>query len=116
MSESKVAFTLGDARIVSKVIEGAFPDYGRVIPRDNQRIMRVENKIFAQAVDRVAQARIYRVWNVPQFGSTELSHLQLVAQALGEHVFKFFLRNKAAEWETYRRQVTFFERQRYLAL
>ncbi len=54
VSESKVAFTLGDARIVSKVIEGAFPDYGRVIPRDNQRIMRVENKIFAQAVDRVA--------------------------------------------------------------
>ena len=33
--------------------------------------------------DRVAQARIYRVWNVPQFGSTELSHLQLVAQTLG---------------------------------
>lgn len=40
----------------------------------------------------------------------------LVAQALGEHVFEFFLRNKAAEWESYRRQVTFYERQRYLAL
>jgi len=40
----------------------------------------------------------------------------LVAHALGEHVFEFFLRNKAAEWETYRRQVTFFERQRYLSL
>lgn len=40
----------------------------------------------------------------------------LVAQALGEHVFDFFLRNKAAEWETYRRQVTFHERQRYLSL
>jgi glutamine synthetase len=41
---------------------------------------------------------------------------ELVAHALGEHVFEFFLRNKAAEWETYRRQVTFFERQRYLPL
>jgi glutamine synthetase len=41
---------------------------------------------------------------------------ELVAHALGEHVFEFFLRNKAAEWETYRRQVTFFERQRYLSL
>ncbi|MCX7557127.1 pitrilysin family protein [Xanthomonadaceae bacterium JHOS43] len=33
--------------------------------------------------DRVAQARIYRVWNVPQFGTVELNHLQLVAQTLG---------------------------------
>lgn len=33
--------------------------------------------------DRVAQARIYRVWNVPQFGTADLSHLQLVAQSLG---------------------------------
>ncbi len=33
--------------------------------------------------DRVAQARIYRVWNVPQFGTADLGHLQLVAQALG---------------------------------
>jgi glutamine synthetase len=41
---------------------------------------------------------------------------ELVAQALGEHVFEFFLRNKAAEWETYRRQVTSFERKRYLPL
>ena len=36
---------------------------------------------------------------------------------LGEHVFDFFLRNKRAEWEEYRRgEVTPYERQRYLAL
>ena len=33
--------------------------------------------------DRVAQARIYRAWNVPQFGSADLDRLQLVAQVLG---------------------------------
>ena len=33
--------------------------------------------------DRVAQARVYRVWNAPQFGSAELDRLQLVAQILG---------------------------------
>jgi DNA polymerase-3 subunit beta len=54
VSETKVAFSLGNARLVSKVIEGAFPDYARVIPRDNQRMLRVENKVFAAAVDRVA--------------------------------------------------------------
>ncbi len=35
---------------------------------------------------------------------------ELVAEALGEHVFDFFLRNKRSEWAAYRRQVTEFER------
>jgi glutamine synthetase len=39
---------------------------------------------------------------------------ELVAETLGEHVFDFFLRNKRAEWEEYRRQVTPFELDRYL--
>jgi glutamine synthetase len=39
---------------------------------------------------------------------------ELVAETLGEHVFEFFLRNKQAEWEDYRRQVTSWEMQRYL--
>jgi glutamine synthetase len=39
---------------------------------------------------------------------------ELVAETLGEHVFDFFLRNKRAEWEEYRRQVTQFELDRYL--
>ena len=34
---------------------------------------------------------------------------ELVAETLGEHVFDFFLRNKRAEWEDYRSQVTPFE-------
>ena len=41
---------------------------------------------------------------------------ELVAEALGEHVFDFFLRNKRAEWEAYRRQVTPQELKRYLSL
>ncbi len=39
---------------------------------------------------------------------------ELVAETLGEHVFDFFLRNKRAEWNEYRRQVTEFELDRYL--
>ena len=41
---------------------------------------------------------------------------ELAASTLGEHVFDFFLRNKRAEWDSYRRQVTQYERQRYLPL
>jgi glutamine synthetase len=39
---------------------------------------------------------------------------ELIAETLGEHVFDFFLRNKRAEWEHYRREVTPFERERLL--
>ncbi|HEX2771898.1 MAG TPA: glutamine synthetase, partial [Micromonosporaceae bacterium] len=38
------------------------------------------------------------------------------SELLAEHVFDFFLRNKRAEWEQYRREVTPYERQRYLSL
>jgi glutamine synthetase len=41
---------------------------------------------------------------------------ELVAEVLGEHVFDFFLKNKRAEWEDYRRVVTPHERQRYLGM
>jgi glutamine synthetase len=45
-----------------------------------------------------------------------MSKSELIAEVLGEHVFDFFLRNKRSEWEQYRREVTPYERQRYLAL
>ena len=41
---------------------------------------------------------------------------ELVAEALGEHVFDFFLRNKRREWEEYRSHVTPFELKTYLGL
>ncbi|GAC1325986.1 MAG: type I glutamate--ammonia ligase [Mycobacteriales bacterium] len=47
---------------------------------------------------------------------TVMERSELVAETLGEHVFDFFLRNKRAEWEEYRRQVTPFELDRYLPL
>ena len=45
---------------------------------------------------------------------TAMERSELVAEALGEHVFEFVLRNKRAEWSLYSRQVTSFERDRML--
>ncbi|HEV2087419.1 MAG TPA: glutamine synthetase family protein [Cryptosporangiaceae bacterium] len=45
---------------------------------------------------------------------TAMESSDLVAEVLGEHVFDYFLKNKRAEWDEYRRQVTAYERQRYL--
>jgi DNA polymerase-3 subunit beta len=54
LSPQKVRFDLNGAALTSKVIDGNFPDYARVIPKDNNRLVRVDAKLFAQAVDRVA--------------------------------------------------------------
>jgi len=45
-----------------------------------------------------------------------MENSELVAEALGEHVFDFFLRNKRAEWIDYRRTVTPYEVERYLPM
>ena len=54
VSAQKVRLDFGGAALTSKVIDGSFPDYSRVIPKDNDRVMLVDNKLFAKAVDRVA--------------------------------------------------------------
>ena len=46
----------------------------------------------------------------------EMSGDDVVAEALGEHVFEWFLRNKRREWEEYRTLVTPFEIERYFPL
>ena len=54
VSETKVRFAAPGITITSKVIDGTFPDYTRVIPGGNTRRLEVDASDFAQAVDRVA--------------------------------------------------------------
>ena len=54
VSETKIRFSVEGLVLTSKVIDGAFPDYSRVIPTGNTRRMEVDAAEFASAVDRVA--------------------------------------------------------------
>ena len=54
LSESKIRFGLGGATLTSKLIDGAFPDYERVIPAGNDKRLVVGNKELRDAVDRVS--------------------------------------------------------------
>ncbi|MDX5400925.1 MAG: DNA polymerase III subunit beta [Rhodobacterales bacterium] len=54
VSETKVRFATPDITLTSKVIDGTFPDYTRVIPQGNTRRLEVDARDFASAVDRVA--------------------------------------------------------------
>ena len=54
LSETKIRLTIGEAALTSKLIDGTFPDYDRVIPSNNDKVLEVECKSFAEAVDRVS--------------------------------------------------------------
>jgi DNA polymerase-3 subunit beta len=54
LSETRAEFGFGAVRLTSKLIDGTFPDYTRVIPTGNDRIMQVDAASFSAAVDRVS--------------------------------------------------------------
>ena len=54
VSETRVRFATPDITMTSKVIDGTFPDYTRVIPQGNTRKLEVDASEFARAVDRVS--------------------------------------------------------------
>ena len=54
LSETKIRFVTGEATLTSKLIDGTFPDYDRVIPTANDKVLEVKCKDFSEAVDRVS--------------------------------------------------------------
>lgn len=54
LSDTKICFICGDAILLSKLIDGTFPEYDRVIPSSNDKLLTVNAKAFARAVDRVS--------------------------------------------------------------
>jgi len=54
LSDTRIQFQVGPVILTSKLIDGTFPEYERVIPRDNDKVLKVGKKDFAEAVGRVA--------------------------------------------------------------
>ena len=54
LSESKIRFQFDHLVLTSKLIDGTFPDYQRVIPKGNDKIVEVNPKVFSRAIDRVS--------------------------------------------------------------
>lgn len=54
VSDTKIRFTVAGVVLLSKLIEGTFPDYERVTPKNNDKEMNVDRAAFATAVDRVS--------------------------------------------------------------
>ncbi len=54
LGDNKIRCAIGEASLTSKLIDGTFPDYDRVIPSANDKVLEVDCKSFAEAVDRVS--------------------------------------------------------------
>ena len=54
ITANKIVFTIGNIIFISKLIDGSFPDYKRVIPKDNSNILKINRDMLLSAVDRVS--------------------------------------------------------------
>ena len=54
LSDTKIQFVSDGVELTSKLIDGTFPDYQRVIPASNDKALTLDSKEFAQSVDRVS--------------------------------------------------------------
>ena len=59
-SENKIKFTLGKMKLISKVIDGKFPDYKKVVPTSNDKVLTVTSKDFVSSIERVASVSLDR--------------------------------------------------------
>tara|TARA_B100001057_G_scaffold485344_1_gene564917 strand:+ start:1739 stop:2854 length:1116 start_codon:yes stop_codon:yes gene_type:complete len=60
ISENKIKFGLGKIKLISKVIDGKFPDYKKVVPTSNDKTLVVSSKDFVNSIERVASVSLDR--------------------------------------------------------
>ena len=56
--KSKIKFQLDNSTLISKLIDGKFPNYIQVIPKNNQKKLEIDLKLFSDSVDRVASVSL----------------------------------------------------------
>jgi len=85
-------------------------DEGYELPRE------AATNLFELTPAQRAELGVKPLPNALDVALDEMEQSTLVREALGEHIFEWFLRNKRSEWRDYQRQVTPFERERYLPI
>ena len=59
-ADNKIKFSLGNIKLISKVIDGKFPDYNKVVPKSNDKTLEVSSKDFINSIERVASVSLDR--------------------------------------------------------
>ena len=60
INENKIKFSFGKVKLISKVIDGKFPDYKKVVPLDNKKVLEVSSKDFIDSIERVTSVSLDR--------------------------------------------------------
>ena len=74
-SENKIKFSIGNMKLISKVIDGKFPDYKKVVPTSNDKTLIVSSRDFIDSIERVASVSLDRKEGVKLVVSSD--HVQL---------------------------------------
>ena len=83
-SENKVKFTLGNTKLISKVIDGKFPDYRKVVPANNDKSLIVSSRDFINSIERVTSVSLDRKEGVKLAINKENIQLSVNSASSGE--------------------------------
>ena len=84
VSENKIKFTLGNIKLISKVIDGKFPDYKKVVPNNNEKTLIVPSKDFVASIERVTSVSLDRKEGVKMVINKENVQLSVNSANSGE--------------------------------
>ena len=87
-NESQVRFRVGDTEIISQLIEGRFPDYTQLIPKDNDIRIKINKTEFAKVVKIAGFFALHSASGITVTASAESQNLSLksIASEIGENV------------------------------
>ena len=84
IGENKIKFTVGKSTLISKVIDGKFPDYKKVVPTNNDKVLTVSTKDFINSIERVASVSIDRKEGVKLNINKDIMHLSVTSANSGD--------------------------------
>ncbi len=84
VSENKIKFKLGNMKLISKVIDGKFPDYKKVVPNNNEKSLIVPSKEFVDSIERVTSVSLDRKEGVKMVINKENVQLSVNSANSGE--------------------------------
>jgi DNA polymerase-3 subunit beta len=80
LSETKIKINAGRVELLSKVVDGTFPDYQRVIPENNGKVATISASLFSEAIDRVSTIAADKTKAVK--AKFEKGNISMIAQGL----------------------------------
>jgi len=85
-NKSKIKFEMKNGVLISKVIDGRFPDYNKVIPKDNHKILEIKLSEFKNSIDRVTSVSSDRKEGLKMFISKDAMQLSVNNPNSGEGI------------------------------